>query len=717
MSNKLPIKDDIVARLGVVYVVALVIAVAIVCRILYLQIIENDKWHKENAFAEKDITIEAARGDIYADDGQLLATSVYYYDVYMDLKSEALADTTFDKHNSELAAALANFSFDQSKNKPKSKAEWIKDLRTARKNADSHHLLAKHVDQQQLKQIKHFPIFKYGRFKGGYYTRKVEERKKTNKWLGSRTIGRLKNEGETRTIVGLEGAFQKYLQGRNGVILAQKISANDWIPVEAYTVEPEDGRDVVTTININIQDIAGQALLKQLEANAADHGCVVVMEVETGNIKAIINLGKSEDGSYKEIYNYAIGESIEPGSTFKLPALIVGMEDGYLNLNDTVNTGSGELKLYNITLKDSKKGGHGVLTLQQAFETSSNIGVSALINKYYKKQPQKFVDRLYSMRLNKPLGLEIQGEVAPYIKYPESKKIWSGVTLTYMSIGYEVQMTPLQILSFYNAVANNGKMVKPKFVNSVNDHGREVITFPTVVLNSSICSMATIKKAKKMLEGVVERGTAVNLKNGSCKLAGKTGTAQIANKTEGYKGTAGHSGTSYVSSFVGYFPADNPKYSCIVVVNSPSNSLYYGNVVAGPVFKEIADKIYATSVDMQKAMAVNKNNHTVPVSKDSHKDDLDYVLKNLNIKTSFQGNLGTKWVKTSATTNGVNYMGQKIVKKQIPNVVGMGLKDAMYILENMGVDVEIAGRGVVKEQSILAGTSIKKGMKIKLGLG
>ena len=349
-------------------------------------------------------------------------------------------------------------------------------------------------------------------------------------------------------------------------------------------VEPEDGVDILTTLDVQLQDVAEAALRKHLEGHGAGHGCAIVMEVATGDIKAIANLRRNEDGTYEEVYNYAVGESTEPGSTIKTATLIALLEEGDINLNDTVNTGKGKLQLYDHVISDSKEDGHGKITVKEVFEVSSNVGVIKLVQKVFKGKEKDFVKKLYELKLNEPTGIIIPGEVKPQIRFPGDKG-WSGLSMPMMSIGYEIRLTPLQILTFYNAIANNGRMVKPRLVKAYLKHGQVVQSFPPQVIQSSICSRSTLKKVHEVLEGVVESGTATNLKNPRYKIAGKTGTAQIAKGRKGYK-SGGR--VSYQASFVGYFPAEDPKYSCIVVVNSPSNSVYYGNVVAGPIFKEIS---------------------------------------------------------------------------------------------------------------------------------
>ena len=444
----------------------------------------------------------------------------------------------------------------------------------------------------RLLRIKALPIFREeGQYKGGMVAELENRRILPNNDIAARTIGYL-NQGNEGNEVGMEGAFDKDLAGKNGVAVKQRLTGGDWITVDGpNSVESRDGNDVVTTLDIDLQDVATTALIKQLLKNDADHGCAVLMEVATGDIKAITNLELGKDGNYYETYNYAIGESTEPGSTFKLPVLMAALEDGVIDTGDIVDTGTGSVKFYNKIIRDTKEGGNGKITVKQVFEKSSNVGTSKIIYEHYKDNPKEFVNRLYAMRLNEKLNIQLKGEGTPLIRYP-GDKLWSGLSLPMMSHGYEVQMTPLQILTFYNAVANDGRMMRPRFVTAILRNGSVIKSFDPEIIINSIASRSTIRKARKMMEGVVETGTATNLKNANYKIAGKTGTAQIAKDKYGYRQDAR---ISYQASFVGYFPAENPLYSCIVVVNAPSTGVYYGNLVAGTVFKEISDKVYATS--------------------------------------------------------------------------------------------------------------------------
>jgi cell division protein FtsI (penicillin-binding protein 3) len=594
----------------------------------------------------------------------------------------------------------------------RSASEWKSLLNNARKKGERYFLIRRDVSYKTLVKLKELPIFREGQFKGGMLTQAENERKRPNMDLAARTIGYL-NKGSEGTEVGIEGAFNKDLAGENGLIVKQRLTGGAWIPVnDINTVDAKDGNDIVTTINLDLQDVATTALMKQLRQHHANHGCAVLMEVSTGDIKAIANLELGSDGDYHEWYNYAIGESTEPGSTFKLPVLMAALEDGVIDTSDVVDTGNGTVKYYNKIIRDTRKEGYGKLTVNQIFEKSSNVGTSKLIYTHYKDNPKAFVNRLYAMKLNEKLNISLKGEGSPLIRYP-GDKLWSGLTLPMMSHGYEVQLTPLQILTFYNAVANDGRMMRPRFVTEIRHNGNVIKRFDPEVIINSVASGSTIRKARKMLEGVVEHGTAMNLKDADYKIAGKTGTAQIANKKLGYRS---ESRISYQASFAGYFPADNPLYSCIVVVNAPSSAVYYGNLVAGPVFKEISDKVYSTSFfrdlddDAQKqTMAL-----TAPDAGNGYRDDINEVLRDMRIH--YKRTTDNDWVATREIGDTIKMAPIKIEPGLIPDVRGMTLRDAMYLLENNGLKVRYSGKGKVRRQSPEHGARIYEGSVVYLDL-
>jgi len=701
------IKRDITWRVGVVYLSLVVLAIVVFGKVIYLQLIEGEKYRSmELEMTSKERSIEANRGNILACDGRKLACSVPSYRIYMDLMAAGLTDEVFNRDVDSLGICLSKFF------KDKSASEYTRMLKKARIGKRRYFRVhPNRISFTDLKEVKEFPMFRLGLNKGGFIPEMYDQRKLPFGILASRTIGKLYGEKEKGGMVGLERAYDHELKGKNGISTYTRISGH-WIPEEV--LPPENGNDVMTSIDIDIQDVAENSLKQQLVKHNAHHGVAILMEVQTGDIKAIVNLHRQSEGNYVEdYYNYAIGEATEPGSTFKLASVMVALEDGVLNLEDTIDTGNGTCKFYDRIMRDSHHGGYGKITNRQAFEYSSNVGISKMVVEHYKSNPKKFIDRIYSMGLNEPHGLQIKGEDEPYIKYPGSES-WSGVSLPWISIGYESKLTPLQILAFYNAVANNGVMVKPHFVKGIYRHGDLIKEYKTEILNPSICSLSTINKVHGLLMGVVEHGTATNLKNNNYKIAGKTGTAQIAKGSKGYKGGEG---VQYQASFAGYFPADRPKYSCIVVVSGPSNNVYYGNVVAGSVFKAIADRVYASGVDMlNERVEKLPESGVMPYSKGGTKNDLLTVFERINVAIDGK-NVEAKWISTSAKEHTIDFNRKSFASGLVPNVKGLGAKDAVVLLENMGLNVVVSGRGKVVEQSITAGSRISKGSRIIIKLG
>ena len=695
------LRDEIVWRSGVIYITIILITAGILAKVIIIQYVEGERWAElGEEFVYKTDEVPANRGDILSDDGRLLASSVPYYSVYIDTRSTGMDSQTWVQGIDGLCDGLSKIIG------LKSAADWKRDLTDARRRGERYHLIKRRVSHNTMKELKELPIFRYGRYRGGFIAEVENQRIRPHLRLASRTIGYL-TRGSAGNVVGLEGAYDADLTGLNGSVLKQRLTGGAWMPVNnKNSVEPRDGNDILTTINVDLQDVAEAALERQLKKHNAHHGVVVLMEVKTGDIKAIANLEIGDDGFYHESYNYAVGESTEPGSTFKLASFIAALEDGLIELGDTVDTADGKVKYYDKTIRDTKRGGYGKLTVKEVFEKSSNVGTAKIIYENYKGRPGDYVDRLYRMGLNDKLGIDIKGEGAPLIRYP-GDKYWSGISLPMMSHGYEVQMTPLQILTLYNAVANGGRMMKPRIVREIQYHGKTISKIDSEVLNPAICSRSTIEKVRELLEGVVENGTAKNLDNETYRIAGKTGTAQIANEKYGYK----HGGrVSYQASFVGYFPADQPVYSCIVVVNAPSNSVYYGNLVAGPVFKEIADKVYATRFYNEPG----EPEFSLPRIKKGYIDDTRYLLAELGLAYSVKTK--TKWVEPSSNNDTLDLKEIELIENLVPNVNGMGLKDALFLLENSGLKVMVEGRGKVVRQSMRPGIRIVPGSTIKIEL-
>lgn len=642
------------------------------------------------------VEINASRGNIFADDKEksALAISVPIYELRMDLV--AVKKELFESKVDSLAMMLSRVFGN------KSEAEYRKELIDAKRTKRRYHLLKKNVSYNELQAIVKAPILRKGQFRGGRIILKQNKREKPFGMLAQRTVGYINDDGNG---VGLEDAYQEKLKGEQGLQYMKNVGGGNKIPLtDDYLIKPENGKDIYTTIDVNLQDVAEKALMAQLVSQNAQHGCAVLMEVETGHIKAIANISRDRKGNYREIYNHAIGTSSEPGSTFKLASIMVAMEDGIVDINDKVDTRDGTIKYYDRTMRDAHEGGDGIIPVWKAFALSSNVGISYVINENYKKSQTKFLKGIKRLGLGEKIGFNIKGEGKPYVK-TTADTTWSGISIPWMSIGYETRFTPMQILTFYNAVANGGVMVKPQFVKEIRDGSVVTYKSKVEVLNSSICSKKTIKNAQYLLEKVVSEGTASNLKNLDFKIAGKTGTTQVG---YGKSDSETASKVRHQASFCGYFPADNPKYSCIVVVAAPTKSIY-GNVVSGTVFKEIAEKVYATDIAMARTKdKLEKKN--MPASKSGNQDDLKLVFNAMNVPIDFQ-NKDSKWTSTFAKADKVT-LGKKELSS-VPNTLGMGLKDAVYLLESEGFSVKVNGKGVVKSQSQLGGS--KKVMVLNLG--
>lgn len=698
------VKNNILIRIAGIYILLLLVGIGIVFKIVFIQVVDGHELReKAKKITYRDILVEANRGDILAADGRVLATSVPYFNLRMDLLAAGLTDSVFKANIDSLAICLSQFFGDRSWYSYRSE---LTNARKYAKNRRYYPIAPRKVNYLELQEISKFPLLRLGENKGGFIAEQVNKRMLPHNSMAARTLGMVNLNGG---VVGIEKALDPVLRGRNGLRVHARIPGNTWVEVNSMNkIEPEDGVDILTTLDVQLQDVAEAALRKHLEGHGAGHGCAIVMEVATGDIKAIANLRRNEDGTYEEVYNYAVGESTEPGSTIKTATLIALLEEGDINLNDTVNTGKGKLQLYDHVISDSKENGHGKITVKEVFEVSSNVGVIKLVQKVFKGREKDFVKKLYELKLNEPTGIIIPGEVKPQIRFPGDKG-WSGLSMPMMSIGYEIRLTPLQILTFYNAIANNGRMVKPRLVKAYLKHGQVVESFPPQVIQSSICSRSTLKKVHEVLEGVVESGTATNLKNPRYKIAGKTGTAQIAKGRKGYK-SGGR--VNYQASFVGYFPAEDPKYSCIVVVNSPSNSVYYGNVVAGPIFKEISDKVFATSPEWFSDIKGDELKD-LPQTKTGQLSKLEYIMDELDIP--FDGNgKKTDWVTVQRDSTKIVTTPIRLPKSKVPNVVGMGLRDAIYQLESLGLRVVAKGRGTVRSQSANPGEPVIKGSTVYL---
>jgi len=698
-------KKDILWRVYLVYFGVLIFALMIVYRAAHLQFTEKDSLLEKAKKQEiKYFPIEALRGNILAKDGSLLASSIPDFEIRMDLSSSVVTPELFSSKIDSLALSLADLF------KDKTASSYKSDLMKARSDGNRYYLVRNHVKYDELKKLKKFPIFREGKYRGGLIVIRKTTRELPYKELARRTIG-FENPAES-LYVGLEGAYTAELKGHEGMQLKRRISQGEWIPInDNPEIPPRDGKDIVTTIDVNIQDLAESALARHLEEHKAFQGCAILMEVSTGEIRAIANLRLDpKDGQYKETYNYAIGEAIEPGSTFKLASMVAALESGSIKLSDSYFVGNGRVQYHNRWMVDSHAPHTSFMSVREIFEESSNVGVSKIITGIYGQKPEEYVALLRKMSLDKPLGVEIPGEGDPYIKDPSDKKFWYGTSLPWMSIGYELTLTPLQILTFYNSIANNGVMVKPRFVSEIREGGNIITKFEPVVLNPSVCSPSTLQQAKILLEGVVENGTGSVVKDSIYKVAGKTGTALIADGEKGY------SEKKYNASFVGYFPADNPKYSCIVVVNRPEAGKIYGGAVAAPVFKEIADKVYATQLDIHNEKEQDHfTQRPLPAGAKGKYKDLKTSLLAMSYPVMMPSR-EPEWATLDSSRAGMVLEPEFIGTDTIPNLAGLTAKDAIYLIEKAGLRPFIEGKGVVSSQSLASGSPIFKGSDIILTL-
>ena len=640
----------------------LVMAVLVLIKLNNIQWVEGPYYRKlAQERTVKNFTIPANKGNVYSADGSLLATSIPEYSIYFD--AVAPSSDLFKDNIKALSDSLSVMF-------GKASGHYQAKLQKARANKSRYVFIAKKLSYTEQLRIKSFPLFNKGANKGGLIIEQKIVREHPIGLVAKRTIGYERSNEDGK---GLEYAFRDYLNGKNGHRMMQKIAKNQWKPInDVNEKEPQDGYDIISTIDVYIQDIAHHALLKQLEKYSADHGCVVVMETKTGHIKAISNLGRAGDGSYFETQNYAITESHEPGSTFKLMDLIAVIDDKKADTSTVYDSKGGRIQYYGRSVKDSNGKGYGKISLARGFELSSNTVLVQSVYESYKNNPKQFVDRINSYGLNKPLGLPIKGEGIPVIPQPGTNR-WSGVSLPWMAFGYGLSVTPLQTLTLYNAVANDGVMVKPIFVSEIKEWNKTIKKFDTQVINPKICSQETLDKVHVVLENVVKKGTGAKLYSKDFSMAGKTGTAQVNYKDK--------SQLYYASSFVGYFPAEKPKYSCIVVVHKPNVAAgYYGADVAGPVFKRIAQKIFTDSPSM---------NH----------------VKNIDAKVVSQESKYAEYYKK--VENEVQI---------VPDVRGMEGMDAIALLENLGLKVKVIGVGRVKKQSLTSGQAFDKNQTIIIEL-
>ncbi|WP_158825077.1 penicillin-binding protein [Mucilaginibacter lacusdianchii] len=694
------IRTNILLRVYLAFGFIVVLAFAVFFKMCQLQFVQGKKWKAmADSLSTRYVNVDAARGNIFSVDGSLLATSVPEYELHMDMLAGGIEDDKvfYDKVDS-LAMKLSQFFGD------KSAREYSAILREARRDSSRYQLVRRKVSYQDLKKIRKFPIFNLGKYKGGLIVIQKNKRILPFRTLAMRTIG-YKNEN-VKNPVGLEGAYADYINGETGKRLMQRIAGGVWMPVnQDDEIAPKDGADIISTIDVNFQDVAQSALEKQLIKSNADHGTVILMEVATGEVRAVANFTKVEPGVYKEKFNYAIAGNQDPGSTFKVASYMALLEDKMVDTSTRVGTGT--YKIPGHTIKDSH-GSIGVVSVKKAFEESSNAAVAYLVNKAYHDDQAKFTDHLYDWHLNEKMGLQIPGEAQPVVKNPKNTSWNKNMTLPQMAYGYEMQLTPLKMLTFYNAIANNGKYVTPIFVREIRRLGNTVERFQTRVVNEKICSDVTLSKMKGMLEGVVDEGTGKSIiYNPLYKVAGKTGTAQVADANRGYRAKL-----QYQASFCGYFPANKPKYSLIVVINDPKNG-YYGATVAGPVFREIADRVYASDLEIHQDQPTHYVGNTqLPKIKTGNFKALQQVYTKLGVKPLYASNTA----RNVDTSNGIPSQEMKFKPGTVPSVTGMGLSDALYVLGNAGFKTTVRGAGVVTKQSVTGGSIIPKGSRIIIEL-
>jgi cell division protein FtsI (penicillin-binding protein 3) len=693
-----------------------VFSFAIIGRAIYIQQAQGEYWIAQaNKQQQHFVDIDAQRGTIYSEDGSMLSTSIPFFDIYIDFGAEGLHDKDgkrFKENVDSLAWTLADYF------KDKSKKEYKNLLQAGFRRKDRYFQLKRNLSFQHYKAMREFPLFRMGRNRSGFIAEEKGKRLNPFGLLANRTIGLSRDyvtsDGKIKnTNVGLEKTYDTLLKGESGKRLVRFLAGGVYVPVEGSEIEAKNGKDVVTTLDVNIQDIAENALLKVMDSNEAQTGTCIVMEVKTGKIKAIANLGRTAEGKYWEDLNYAIRAS-EPGSTFKLATMLAVLEDKHATLKTKVDLEGGSWRVFSRTVYDSEPHKPHDGTLKEAFEYSSNVGMAKIVMAYYAKTPEKFVNHLRKLRFNQPSGIDLLGETTPVVKTPKSKT-WSATSLPWMSFGYEVLVSPLQTLMLYNAVANNGTMMKPYLINSISESGIVVKENKPEVLEENICSPETLRQLQEALIGVCGtegKGTGYKLFNGAgYSVAGKTGTALVANGNRGY---ADH---IYQSSFAGYFPADDPQYSCIVVIkNKPFAKVYYGAAVAGPVFREVSDKLIALNANKRK----NKG-ESLPAKDSSNyyfagaSKDIRQVMDKL-LMTYSDSVLDSDYTRVYAVNYKPVLKTNDIRKAIMPDLRGMGLKDAVYLLESMNLKVSAKGKGKIKQQSIVPGAGISKNQKVTLEL-
>ncbi len=702
------IKNDILWRVYLSFLGIVIIGIVVIGKAFYIQRFQGDFWtNMDSSMHLKYMPIDAERGSIYSEDGNMLSTSIPVFDVYVDFAADGLREKDgkrFKDHVDTLSICLSNLFND------KTPAEYLNEMKLAYKNKDRYYPLRKKISFIEYKELRDFPLVKLGKNRSGFIIVSKDKRINPYVLLANRTIGLARDNASN---VGLEQSYDSLLKGKTGQQLVRYM-AGAYMPVDGGDLDPENGKDVISTLDTYIQDVTESALMRMVQGNNSLHGTAIVMETSTGKIKAIANLGKQKDGTYLEDLNYGIGKATEPGSVFKLATLMSLLDDKYVTINTVVNCEGGKKTFSGLTIRDSHLGTNEI-TVKDAFERSSNVAFAKLADQYYGSQPSKFIDNLRSYRLDKMTGVDITASSGkPTIKSPANRS-WSKTTIPYMAHGYEELVTPLHMLMLYNAVANNGKMMKPYLVSSIKQYGVELKTIQPQVLVEKICSDETLAQLKECLLAVVQgdHGTARKIKDSSYLIAGKTGTAVTALDNRGYnKGNK-----IYQASFIGYFPAEQPKYTIAVVIqNSKESVKFYGADVSGTVFKEISDRLYGQYLSSKKYIVTNKPDSN-RYNYFGMKTELNSIFTSLNM--SYTDSAAGGYWRSLQINNNAGILNTPTISNSTsgsvtPNVVGMGLKDAVYLLENMGLKVTASGRGRVMNQSLAPQTNFLKNQNIAL---
>lgn len=681
------------------------LAIAVIVKAGIIMFAERQYWKDvADRFVRENVIVFPTRGNIISADGKLMASSLPEFRIYMDFKAGGVKkDTMLMNHLQEICEGLHRIFPDQSA------AEFRRTILKGRKLGSRNYLLyPKRISYIEYKEVKKLPVFSLNRYSSGLHELAYNQRKKPFGSLAMRTLGDLYPDTALGAKNGLELTYDKYLKGEVGITHRQKVR-NQYLNI--VDKAPVDGCDLITTIDVDMQDIAEKALVDQLTNLQAEAGVAIVMEVKTGEVKANVNMTRAGDGKYYEMRNLAVSNLMEPGSTFKTASIMVAMEDGYITPDYEVDTEQGIVNMHGSRMRDWNwyKGGYGVINVTKILEVSSNIGVSRIIDKFYGNNPQKFIDGIKRMSIDTPLNLGFVGEASPKILGPK-ERYFAKTTLPWMSIGYETQIPPIYILNFYNAIANNGKMVKPKFVKSITKDGNIIKDFPTETINEQICSEHTLEQIQMRLKSVVANGLAKPAGSKLFSVSGKTGTAQISQGKAGYKS----GGTKHLVSFCGYFPSEKPMYSCYVAIQAPKASPS-GGIQAGSVFSKIAERVYAKHLFFDLAQAKDSTSIMIPDTKNGNLKETAYILDELDIKYNKPGN-NIEWCKASDESDNVLLSELNINEKLIPNVRGMGAKDAVFLLEERGLRVRLSGMGKVVSQNIPPGSTAKKGQTITLTL-